>query len=822
MKSKKGFTLVELLAVIAILAILVILVLPNVLILFNNSKRNTFETELKSIYEAAEQQWVVKSMTDPSETVFASCHTENCPIKLKLTGRDDIDYYIVVNASGKIEKFYATDGTFQYKHNGILKKEDIKNAERVSDLQSENILKVSCNGVEGDFELAEEGTIYSIIENEALNGSYASIFKGVHKDSFTTNGNKNIYYFTQPSETNGKNVDEVNNVIFANQCWQMIRTTDTGGVKLLFNGYPDSNNTCIDSREPGIGITSISSSSSSTFTREYYYSDSYTYDKSTNSFKLSGNIFSHTYEPSNMSDINTIKGKYTCKSNDQNATCSTLYSILSAPSQTIVANAAIGKSTRVNSFGVSIFNSDLATRSYDSNSYVGFMYNKKYQYNPKNKIRFQYANVVQATIYKGAYFSNEVVWSDSKGCFILKNPTQLNNFNDMPNWEGKFGNGTNSSSTACAHYVYKSPVNTSGNRAFYRKIELGKDQTCTTQPCPNSFFTFGKSYTVNSDGTSTINDPVTVSNVDWLTRYAEFENSYMCKGKSSTCDSLFYVYAPTNYYTMSYYPVYKLGKGVTYSNGKYTLSDAQIYNNLYENSVVFNDRHYTCLNISGICDNVKYIHYYSDDSEFNSAANGNLNYISLSNGEKIEDALNNMYYADNVNTKDSVAKLNIELWYRMNMLNYTDMLEDTIFCGDRTMSKPYGWDPNGGDVSKNYPSYGTASGLECPLVTDQFSVSNQKAKLTYPAALLTSKEYKLYNYNSHPNPGYNNRTHGFWLMTPIYIYQGENGGPSVGVGDYSGHDHVSWSFGLRPVVSVKSGVKYVSGDGSKERPYIIE
>ena len=42
MKNKKGFTLVELLAVIAILAILVILAIPNVIKLYNNAKKTDF------------------------------------------------------------------------------------------------------------------------------------------------------------------------------------------------------------------------------------------------------------------------------------------------------------------------------------------------------------------------------------------------------------------------------------------------------------------------------------------------------------------------------------------------------------------------------------------------------------------------------------------------------------------------------------------------------------------------------------------------------------------------------------------------------------
>ena len=47
--SKKGFTLVELLAVIAILAILVIIALPNILKMFNNAKKDIFLTEAKNI-----------------------------------------------------------------------------------------------------------------------------------------------------------------------------------------------------------------------------------------------------------------------------------------------------------------------------------------------------------------------------------------------------------------------------------------------------------------------------------------------------------------------------------------------------------------------------------------------------------------------------------------------------------------------------------------------------------------------------------------------------------------------------------------------------
>ena len=56
---KKGFTLVELLAVIAILAILIILALPNVLGLFMSSKESAFVTEAQNVYKVAQEERLI-------------------------------------------------------------------------------------------------------------------------------------------------------------------------------------------------------------------------------------------------------------------------------------------------------------------------------------------------------------------------------------------------------------------------------------------------------------------------------------------------------------------------------------------------------------------------------------------------------------------------------------------------------------------------------------------------------------------------------------------------------------------------------------------
>lgn len=60
--NKKGFTLVELLAVIAILVILVLLAVPNVLSMFkfNKAKKDVFLPDAKNIYKEISKNILAK------------------------------------------------------------------------------------------------------------------------------------------------------------------------------------------------------------------------------------------------------------------------------------------------------------------------------------------------------------------------------------------------------------------------------------------------------------------------------------------------------------------------------------------------------------------------------------------------------------------------------------------------------------------------------------------------------------------------------------------------------------------------------------------
>ena len=70
--KKKGFTLVEIMAVIAIIAILAIVAMPNIVKSFNNSKENTFLSEAQGIYKSSTSQYVLDSTMGGTELTYSN------------------------------------------------------------------------------------------------------------------------------------------------------------------------------------------------------------------------------------------------------------------------------------------------------------------------------------------------------------------------------------------------------------------------------------------------------------------------------------------------------------------------------------------------------------------------------------------------------------------------------------------------------------------------------------------------------------------------------------------------------------------------------
>ena len=99
MNNKKGFTLVELLAVIAILAILVIIALPNVINMYTKAKKNTFLTEAQNVIRSASNKFIEESIQGKNIIKISSDDNE-----LNLTNKK-IKYYIELDKNGKVKNY---------------------------------------------------------------------------------------------------------------------------------------------------------------------------------------------------------------------------------------------------------------------------------------------------------------------------------------------------------------------------------------------------------------------------------------------------------------------------------------------------------------------------------------------------------------------------------------------------------------------------------------------------------------------------------------------------------------------------------------------
>ena len=229
--NKRGFTLIELLAVIAILAILLIIAIPSVIKMYNNAKVNTFVDEVQSVINTAEKQY----MSDQIGSVVPTCYSNDATVKtqegcteLDLSGNKNLKYYVKFE-DGHIVNAQVDDGSHAW-DSGTLTRVDASSV-KAGDVDSEN--------ANGAIELEDaQLTLYNIIKNSALTtaidfkvNSGESGTNGIYTTTETDSG-KPVYYYRGSYEALN------NNLIFNNFCWKIIRTTETGGVKIIYNGTP--------------------------------------------------------------------------------------------------------------------------------------------------------------------------------------------------------------------------------------------------------------------------------------------------------------------------------------------------------------------------------------------------------------------------------------------------------------------------------------------------------------------------------------------------------------------------------------------------------
>ena len=104
--NKKGFTLVELLAVIAILAILVLVAVPNVLNMFNQAKKDVFLTDAKNIYKEISKKYISENMKGNK---ISNISNDNNKLDMDT---NDLKYNVKLNNDGSIKKFEVSNGNY--------------------------------------------------------------------------------------------------------------------------------------------------------------------------------------------------------------------------------------------------------------------------------------------------------------------------------------------------------------------------------------------------------------------------------------------------------------------------------------------------------------------------------------------------------------------------------------------------------------------------------------------------------------------------------------------------------------------------------------
>lgn len=673
-----------------------------------------------------------------------------------------------------------------------------------------------------DGTVAEKATLYGVLRDEVSNGGAVKEYTGKHQDSISGVGSSKIYYYTANNDTSGAEILNKNNVLFAGMCWQMIRTTDTGDVRMIYNGAVDSNGSCGTDRK---GQYAFSGIEAITLNSKHYYGTDYTYDSILKKFKAAGNKLAiDTAKPS------SLIGSYTCLNTQKNVSCSTLYQVLYVEDSKIYA-AAIKSSNIYNSIGTSIFNN-----LYGYNSEMGYMYNGNY---PGNTYEISNIEIKKEQIDPYSPYCTAVTYDASTKAYSCSGAS-------LPFWEIGGDEPEKllihnyvllSDDSSVARYMIGVNIDDVAN-PYYYYIELTDGQTM------DDFYVYGDGYTINDDGTYKITNPKLITKLDFYYSYSDYKGKYFGEDlqiregnydstnydgyknggliNTNRVSSLFYNLSSggssltvSNYQSyLAFSPISKIPKfssSVTYSNGKYKLSGTVTNVGLYDTSNIskVNNTHYTCFTAGDECSSVYYVYY----------ANGNYIYsIKLNNGENISGALVNMFNSSTTNSKDSTMKMLVESWYAHNLSNYTSYLSDTIYCNDRSIKSLGGFNPSGGSLYSPLTFNGTSNtSLLCSNEADRFSVSNSVAPLKYPIGLLSGAEANLLGNNKVRASGSK-----YWLMSPSSLT-----GTSIGqfvveaTGTLSSTVSINSSNHIRPVITLKGSLTLVSGDGSVTSPYVV-
>ena len=194
------------------------------------------------------------------------------------------------------------------------------------------------------------------------------------------------------------------------------------------------------------------------------------------------------------------------------------------------------------------------------------------------------------------------------------------------------------------------------------------------------------------------------------------------------------------------------------------------------------------------------------------------------------------YASAHANTNNSTILTNLETWYTNNLKTYESVIDNSVWCNDKTnvtdtSYDPWSITPNGLGYAKNVTYYGATKRLVSTSRSaggtgPSLKCNGELSKINSKVGLITADELAFagYAYNIGNTTTYlqENATNTYWWsLSPYGFDVGSAGVWGVnGSAGYFDNYNVRGTYGVRPLISLKSTTN-VTGEGTSSAPYII-
>ena len=194
------------------------------------------------------------------------------------------------------------------------------------------------------------------------------------------------------------------------------------------------------------------------------------------------------------------------------------------------------------------------------------------------------------------------------------------------------------------------------------------------------------------------------------------------------------------------------------------------------------------------------------------------------------------YAEAHANTNKSTILTNLETWYNISLKTYENVIDNTVWCNDKTnvtdtTYDPWNWKPNGLGYGTNVTFYGATQRLVSTSGSaggtgPSLKCNGELSKITSKVGLITADELAFagYAFKISNTTAYLQENTGTTLWCSLSPYDFLDNYADVWYVGFSGdfdNNYVGYRYGLRPAISLVSNITISGGTGTSEDPYVI-